>query len=237
MRVLLIEDEPNTARSVELAFAAEGIVCDTVAYGEDGFDLGSRYEYDIIVLDMMLPDVSGFEVLKKFRARNIKTPVLILSGLTSSENKIKGLNYGADDYVTKPFNHREIIERIRAIVRRSKGHSDSVMQIGELTIDINRKHVSLSGKDVALTNKEYSILELMAMRKGTPVKKETFLNHLYGGIDEPELKIIDVFVCKLRKKLQDMSGTNYIETLWGRGYMLVDPNEAPKETDKTAKTA
>jgi two-component system, cell cycle response regulator CtrA len=234
MRVLLIEDEPNTARSVELAFAAEGIVCDTVAYGEDGFDLGSRYEYDIIVLDMMLPDVSGFEVLKKFRARNIKTPVLILSGLTSADNKIKGLGYGADDYVTKPFNHREIIERIRAIVRRSKGHSDSVLQIGNLTIDINKKYAAIKGKEIALTNKEYSILELMALRKGTPVKKETFLNHLYGGIDEPEIKIIDVFVCKLRKKLQDVSGENYIETLWGRGYMLVDPNEPRTASSESA---
>ncbi len=235
MRVLLIEDDVNTARSIELAVASEGIVCDTVALGEDGFELGRIYDYDIIILDMMLPDINGFEVLRKFRANNIKTPVLILSGLTNTEDKIKGLSVGADDYVTKPFSHNEIIERIKAIVRRSKGHADSAIEIGDVQIDMQKRSVLVKNREIHLTNKEYSILELLALRKGHPIKKETFLNHLYGGIDEPELKIIDVFICKLRKKIQEAAGgDNYIETLWGRGYMLVDPTEGDSAATASA---
>ncbi len=224
MRILLIEDDPSTSRSIELALAAEGIVCDTASLGEEGIELGQIYEYDIVILDMMLPDIDGFEVLRRLRANNIKTPVMILSGLTGSDSKVKGLGIGADDYVTKPFNRGELVARIQAIVRRSKGHSESLIKVGDLTVNLDERTAYVGGTALHLTSKEYSILELLAMRKGTPLKKEVFLNHLYGGIDEPELKIIDVFICKLRKKLQDASGgNNFIETLWGRGYILRDP--------------
>lgn len=223
MRILLVEDDPSTSRAIELALASEGIVCDTADLGEEAVELVQLYDYDLIILDMMLPDVDGFDVLRKFRNNNIKTPVLILSGLTSSEDKIKGLGVGADDYLTKPFNRGELVARIQAIVRRSKGHSDSIITVGELSINLDERSVQVSGKNVHVTSKEYAILELLSLRKGTPLKKEMFLNHLYGGIDEPELKIIDVFICKLRKKLQEASGgTNFIETLWGRGYVLRD---------------
>jgi two-component system cell cycle response regulator CtrA len=225
MRILLVEDDPSTSRSIELALAAEGIVCDTAALGEEGLELGQIYDYDLIILDMMLPDIDGFEVLRRFRSSTIKTPVLILSGLTGSDSKIKGLGIGADDYVTKPFNRGELVARIQAIVRRSKGHSESTVRCGKLSINLDERSVEVEGKSMHLTSKEYSILELLMLRKGTPLKKEMFLNHLYGGIDEPELKIIDVFICKLRKKLQAASGDNYIETLWGRGYILKDPTE------------
>ncbi len=226
MRILLVEDDPSTARSIELALATEGIVCDTAGLGEEGLDLGRIYDYDIIILDMMLPDIDGFEVLRRFRAGNIKTPILILSGLTGSDSKVKGLGIGADDYVTKPFNRGELIARIQAIVRRSKGHSESIIRVGKISVNLDDRTVKVDGRHVHLTSKEYSILELLVLRKGTPLKKEKFLNHLYGGIDEPELKIIDVFICKLRKKLMEASGgESYIETLWGRGYTLRDPEE------------
>lgn len=231
MRVLLVEDDPSTARSIELALAAEGIVCDTANLGEEGLEIGQLYDYDIIILDMMLPDMDGFEVLRRFRAKKIKTPILILSGLGTSDNKIKGLGIGADDYVTKPFNKGELVARIQAIVRRSKGHSESIIKTGMLTVNLDERSVFMTENQLHLTSKEYSILELLSLRKGTPITKEMFLNHLYGGIDEPELKIIDVFVCKLRKKLMDASGgENYIETLWGRGYIMRDlePKEEPK---------
>ncbi len=225
MRVLLVEDDASTARSIELALASEGIICDIAGLGEEGLEIGKLYDYDIIILDMMLPDIDGYEVLRRFRAANIKTPILILSGLAGSDHKIKGLGIGADDYVTKPFNRGELLARIQAIVRRSKGHSESVIRIGKLTINLDERSVSVNGKQVHLTSKEYAILELLALRRGTSLTKEMFLNHLYGGIDEPELKIIDVFICKLRKKLADASdGENYIETLWGRGYIMRDPN-------------
>ncbi|GAB4166413.1 MAG: response regulator transcription factor [Rickettsiaceae bacterium] len=221
MRILLIEDDASTARSIELALAAEGIICDTAEVGSDGIEIGKIYDYDAILLDLMLPDIDGYEVLLRLRSAKVKTPILILSGLTAVDQKIKGLGFGADDYLTKPFNRGELIARIQAVVRRSKGHSESVVRFDKVTINLDTRNVEVDGQQVHLTNKEYAILELLAMRKGTVLTKEMFLNHLYSSMDEPEIKIIDVFVCKLRKKLAKASGgTNYIETVWGRGYML-----------------
>ena len=156
----------------------------------------------------------------------LKTPILILTGLAGIEDKVRGLGFGADDYMTKPFHKDELIARIHAIVRRSKGHAQSVIQTGELVVNLDTKTVEVSAQRVHLTGKEYQMLELLSLRKGTTLTKEMFLNHLYGGMDEPELKIIDVFVCKLRKKLsQSTGGENYIETVWGRGYVLREPSE------------
>lgn len=226
MRVLLIEDDSSTARSIELALAAEGIICDTAEVGAEGIEIGKIYDYDIILLDLMLPDIDGYEVLLRLRSAKVKTPILILSGLSSVDQKIKGLGFGADDYLTKPFNKGELVARIQAIVRRSKGHSESVVRFDKVAINLDTRIVEVDGTQVHLTNKEYAILELLAMRKGTVLTKEMFLNHLYSSMDEPEIKIIDVFVCKLRKKLAKASGgTNYIETVWGRGYMLKDYEE------------
>lgn len=223
MRVLLIEDDPSTAQSVELTLASEGIICDRADLGEEGLEIARLYDYDIIILDLMLPDIDGYEVLLRLRSAKVKIPILILSGLSSADQKIKGLGFGADDYLTKPFNRGELVARVQAIVRRSKGHSESVIRFDKVALNLDTRNVDVGGTSVHLTNKEYAILELLAMRKGTVLTKEMFLNHLYGGIDEPEIKIIDVFVCKLRKKLSDASGgTNYIETVWGRGYMLKD---------------
>lgn len=223
MRVLLIEDDSSTARSIELALAAEGIICDTAEVGEEGVEIGRIYDYDIILLDLMLPDIDGYQVLLRLRSAKVRTPILILSGLSSVDQKVRGLGFGADDYLTKPFNKDELIARIHAIVRRSKGHSESVVRFDKVAINLDTRNVEVNGVQVHLTNKEYAILELLAMRKGSVLTKEMFLNHLYSSMDEPEIKIIDVFVCKLRKKLADASGgTNYIETVWGRGYMLKD---------------
>lgn len=221
MRILLIEDDKSTAQSIQLALAPENMVCDITDHGAEGYEVAKLYDYDLIILDLMLPDIDGYEVLLRLRSAKIKIPILILSGLSGSEQKIKGLGFGADDYLTKPFNRGELIARIQAIVRRSKGHSESVIRFDKACVNLDNRTVEVDGKPVHLTSKEYAILELLAMRKGTVLTKEIFLNHLYGGIDEPELKIIDVFICKLRKKLYDASGgRNYIETVWGRGYML-----------------
>ena len=223
MRVLLIEDDPSTARSIELALSSEGYICHTARVGEEGVAIGRVYDHDIIILDVMLPDIDGYEVLLRLRSSKVKTPILILSVLSSVDQKIKGLGFGADDYLTKPFNRGELVARIQAIVRRSKGHSESVVRFDKVTINLDTRIVEVDGKQVHLTNKEYAILELLAMRKGTVLTKDMFLNHLYNSMDEPEMKIIDVFVCKLRKKLAKASGgRNYIETVWGRGYMLKD---------------
>jgi two-component system cell cycle response regulator CtrA len=240
MRVLLVEDDTSTAKSIELAFASEGIICDTTQLGEEGLEISKLYEYDVIVLDLQLPDIDGYEVLLRLRSAKVKIPILILSGLSSADQKIKGLGFGADDYLTKPFNRGELIARVQAIVRRSRGHSESVLRFGKVCVNIDNRTVTVDGNPVHLTSKEYAILELLAMRRGTVLTKEMFLNHLYGGIDEPELKIIDVFVCKLRKKLAEASGgVNYIETIWGRGYMLKeqDNNENEEVLDSVSQAS
>jgi two-component system cell cycle response regulator CtrA len=192
--------------------------------GEEGIDLAKLYDYDIILLDLNLPDMNGHDVLRQLRSARVTTPILILSGLDDPENKLKGFGFGADDYLTKPFHRDELVARIHAIIRRSKGHAQSVIRTGKIAVNLDAKTVEVNGQTVHLTGKEYQMLELLSLRKGTTLTKEMFLNHLYGGMDEPELKIIDVFICKLRKKLTTATqGENYIETVWGRGYVLRDP--------------
>ncbi|PCI85650.1 MAG: DNA-binding response regulator [Hyphomicrobiales bacterium] len=220
MRVLLIEDDSATAQSIELMLKSEGFNIYVTDLGEEGVDLGKLYDYDIILLDLNLPDMSGYEVLKALRLAKVATPILILSGLAGIENKVRGLGFGADDYMTKPFHKDELVARIHAIVRRSKGHSQSIIKTGDLAVNLDNKTVEIDQQRVHLTGKEYQMLELLSLRKGTTLTKEMFLNHLYGGMDEPELKIIDVFICKLRKKLSAATGNDYIETVWGRGYVL-----------------
>jgi two-component system cell cycle response regulator CtrA len=238
MRVLLIEDDSATAKSVEMMLKAEGYVCDCTDLGEDGLEIGKLYDYDLIVLDLMLPDIDGYEVLRRLRAAKVQTPILILSGLSEPDQKVKGLGFGADDYLTKPFDKAELVARIQAIVRRSKGYSESVIETGMLSVNLDTRTVEVNSQPLHLTGKEYGILELLSLRKGTTLTKEMFLNHLYGGMDEPELKIIDVFVCKLRKKLSSATGgENYIETVWGRGYVLRDPVVAPQDDRPGAELA
>ena len=226
MRVLLIEDDSATAQSIELMLKSESFNVYTTDLGEEGIDLGKIYDYDIILLDLNLPDMSGFEVLRSLRVSKVKTPILILSGLAGIEDKVRGLGFGADDYMTKPFHKDELVARIHAIVRRSKGHAQSAINTGDLCVNLDTKMVEINGARVHLTGKEYQMLELLALRKGTTLTKEMFLSQLYGALDEPEVKIIDVFVCKLRKKLASASGgKNYIETVWGRGYVMREQGE------------
>ncbi len=226
MRVLLIEDDSATAQSIEVMLRSEGFNVYTTDLGGEGVDLGKLYDYDIIVLDLSLPDMSGYDVLRMLRVNKVRTPILVLSGLAAIEDKIKGLGFGADDYMTKPFHKNELVARILAIVRRSKGHAQSVIHTGDLVVNVDTKTVEVHGQRVYLTSKEHQMLELLSLRQGKTVTKEQFLNHLYGGIEEPEQKIIDVFMCKLRKKLSNASGgKEYIETIWGRGYVLREPSE------------
>ncbi len=226
MRLLLIEDDPTTLKSLEMMLKAEGFNVFSTPHGEEGLDLVKVYDYDLIILDLTLPDVDGSEVLKHMRRAKIETPVLILTGNDEIETKLHNFGLGADDYLIKPFQREELIARVSAIIRRSRGHARSVIETGSLTLDLEAKSVFANGKLVRLTGKEYQIFELLSLRKGTTMTKEMFLNHLYGGLDEPELKIIDVFICKLRKKLAEVTGgENFIETVWGRGYVLREPDD------------
>jgi two-component system cell cycle response regulator CtrA len=234
MRALVIEDDPVSTKLIETALRSENIVFEPTERGEEGIELAKLYDFDIIVLDLSLPDIDGYEVVRRLRASRVKTPILILSGRSDPLDKVKGLTTGADDFLTKPFNKMELVARIQAIVRRSKGHSESIIRTGKMVVNMDARSVEIDGRRLHVTGKEYSILELLSLRKGTTLTKEMFLDHLYGGIDEPELKIIDVFICKLRKKIAALTGgDHYIETVWGRGYVLKEPDgstgEAPVE--------
>ncbi len=238
MRVLLVEDDPTTSKSIELMLTHANLNVYTTDLGEEGIDLAKLYDYDLILLDLGLPDMTGHEVLRQLRMARIETPILILSGADDTDSKLKGFGFGADDYLTKPFHRDELVARIHAIIRRSKGHSQSVIRTGKVNVNLDAKTVDVDGQTVHLTGKEYQMLELLSLRKGTTLTKEMFLNHLYGGMDEPELKIIDVFICKLRKKLsQATGGDSYIETVWGRGYVLRDPQPAADPADDSQALA
>jgi two-component system, cell cycle response regulator CtrA len=224
MRILLIEDDLVAARGISLMLKSSGAVVDHADTGEEGLELSRHYDYDIVVLDLILPDIEGFEVVRRMRISRNDTPVLILSGLTRPQAKVKGLGLGADDFITKPFDRAELLARLQAIIRRSKGFSQPSLRVGPLLLNLDSHDVSVDDQPVHLTGKEYAILELLVLRKGMVLTKEAFLNHLYGGMDEPEMKIIDVFICKLRKKLAVAGADNLIGTVWGRGYMIRDPD-------------
>ncbi len=224
MRVLLTEDEPTTARAVSLMLKAEcNAVIDVVGTGEEALEMARHYDFDAIVLDLMLPDMEGFEVLRRLRAAGRDTPVLVLSGLSRPQDKVRAFGAGADDVMTKPFDKSELTARIQAIVRRSKGYSQSGLQVGPLHLNLDTNEVSVDGQPVHLTGKEYAVLELLTLRRGMVLTKDQFLSHLYGGMDEPEMKIIDVFICKLRRKLAQAGADGLIGTVWGRGYVLRAP--------------
>ncbi len=239
MRVLLVEDDPTTARSIELMLTHSNFNVYCTDLGEDAVELSKLYDYDLILLDLNLPDMAGLDVLRQVRLARVDTPILILTGEQDTDTKLRGFGGGADDYLTKPFHREELVARIHAIIRRSQGHAQSTIRTGKITVNLDAKTVEVDGRTVHLTGKEYQMFELLSLRKGTTLTKEMFLNHLYGGMDEPELKIIDVFICKLRKKLAEATGgDNYIDTVWGRGYVLRDPApEAGAETNKAVNRA
>ena len=221
MRILLIEDDVLLAQSLTDALEAEGFQVDEADCGEDGLELAKLYEYQVMILDLGLPDMRGDEVLQNLRQQNTDMPVLILSGDTQVESRLSCLHKGADDYLIKPFNMEELVARLQALVRRANGHAQNVLQFGDLTLNLTARDVSVGDTRVELKSKEYQMFELLCLRKGSVVSKESFLDHLYGGMDEPEMKIIDVFICKLRKKIEKSgASTPLIQTVWGRGYRV-----------------
>jgi two-component system, cell cycle response regulator CtrA len=224
MRILAVEDDPAVSRSLALMLRSDTCIVDTTDLGEEGIELATVNTYDLILLDLNLPDLSGYEVLRALRVARVNTPVVILSGLGATADKVRGLELGADDYLTKPFHQDELLARVEAVVRRSQGPTEAVVRCGDLVVKLDAQRAEIAGQAVPLTVKEYQMLELLALRKEMTVSKDMFLSHFYRGRDEPGLKIIDVFMCKLRKKLAAVSGgIDYVETVWGRGYLLREP--------------
>lgn len=223
MRVLSIEPDGATAQSITLMLRSEGFVVQHTDLGEEGIDLGRLYDYDVILLALNLPDISGYEVLHVLRRSNVKTPIVILSGLAGIEDQVKGLGMGADAYLTKPFHKDLLVAHMYAVVRRSKGHAQSIVRAGDLAVNFSTRRVHIRNQEIFLTGKEYQLLELLAIRLGTTVDKAMALMHLYGD-NQPEGKIIDVFICKIRKKIEGVAGEiEYIETVWGKGFRLRSP--------------
>jgi two-component system cell cycle response regulator CtrA len=223
MHILLVEDNPVAAKSIELKLVAEGHNVFVTDLGEDAIELTAVYDYDLMLLDLDLTDMEGLDVLRAVRAKKIRTPVIILTAASDIETKVKALSAGADDFISKPFHKAELAARINAVVRRSRGHSESIIRTGNIALNIDTRTAEVCGVPVHLTPSEYKVLELLSLRKNSVLTKEMCLNHLYNGLKEPEVKIIDVFICKLRKKLAQASqGENQIETVWGGGYMLRD---------------
>jgi two-component system cell cycle response regulator CtrA len=221
MRALVAEGDPASAGRIKAAIEPESFVVEATDTGEDALELAKIYDFDIAVLAVRLPDMDGGEVLRRMRQSNIATPVLMLAGADDRQEKVRLLIAGADDYLAKPFDKEELTARLRAIVRRSKGHAASVIRTGRMAVDITARTVAIDGVPLSVTPKEYGILELLSLRRGKTLTKEMFLDHLYGGMDEPQQKIVDVFVCKLRKKIARLSGEDAgIRTVWGQGYTL-----------------
>ncbi len=227
MRVLIVEPETLASRALLELVREAGAIADQTDTGQEALELARHYDYDVVVLELALPDMDGCEVVRRMRAARIEIPVILQAPAVRPQVRVKAFQLGADDFITRPMDHAELFARMQAVMRRSKGYSQPTLRCGALHLNLDTREVMVGERAVHLTGKEYSILELLVLRKGMVLTKEVFLNHLYGGMDEPEMKIIDVFICKLRKKLAEAGAPNLIGTVWGRGYMVRDATAHP----------
>lgn len=228
MRVLHVEDDASVARMVALKLATLGWKTESTDLGEEGVDLAKRYDFDLVITDGHLPDMSGVQVISALRKAAVTTPVLMLSSDEGLSHKAAAFSAGADDFLAKPCHLDEVAMRVQALIRRSKGVSQPDLEVGPIAINLAERVARVNGAPVHLTGKEYQLLELLALRRGQTITKEAILDHLYGGMDEPAIKIVDVFICKIRNKLRAAGADGYLQTIWGRGYVLRPEKEAPR---------
>ena len=225
----MVDDDVNVGNKIASFLRSDGSFVDVVDNGEEALSYAKVCSYDIVLVDIVMPGMDGHQMIKNFRRHGIDVPVTVISGISQTKEKVRAISSGADDFVTKPFDNDELLARIKAVVRRSRGFSHKIVQCGPLTLDTECHEASINGHQLHLTNKEYAMIELLVLRQGMMVTKEMFLNHLYGGLDEPEVKIIDVFVCKIRKKLSKLGAPeSLLLTVWGKGYMIKNPNSKQK---------
>lgn len=215
MRILIVEDEPRLLANLARALREEDYAVDTADNGEDGLFKAETYDYDVIVLDVMLPKIDGWEVLSRLRKKK-RTPVLMLTARDAMSDRVRGLDAGADDYLVKPFDLPELLARIRALIRRSAGQSQSTIELGDVIIDTRAKSVKRSGADVILTAREYSILEYLALHRGKVVSRSMLYDHIMDETDATLSNLLDVHVFSIRKKL----GHDLITTRRGQGYCI-----------------
>jgi two-component system OmpR family response regulator len=215
MRILLVEDEPRLLRSLTKALREEGYAVDSAATGDEGLFQAGIIDYDAVVLDVMLPGLNGWQVLEQLR-RTKQTPVLMLTARDTSQDRVRGLDNGADDYLTKPFDLPELLARLRALIRRSAGQSHPRIELDEVSIDTRARTVSRRGQPVTLTAREYAILEYLAVHRGKVITRTTLYEHLFDERDDTLSNLIDVHVFSIRKKL----GPGLITTRRGQGYCI-----------------
>jgi DNA-binding response OmpR family regulator len=242
MRVLLVEDDPDTAESIALMLRSEKLVVDTTEFGEDGLEIGKLYDYDIILLDLMLPDIDGYEVLRRLRQARVATPILIVSGLGEMDNKIKGLGFGADDYLTKPFEFRELLARMRALLRRPAELAPAQIHVADLTLDTAAQAADRGGRGISLTHKEYALLEYLVRNVNRVVGRAEIAEHVWDEQFDPFSNLIEVYINRLRRKIDGPKETPLLHTRRGAGYLLgiveqpEDAAESPPGTAGRAKS-
>jgi len=221
MRILLVEDEIRLARNIRKGIQTlPSFVVDLSHDGEDGEHLALTQDYDLIILDLMLPKIDGLTLLKRLRKAGTQTPILILTAKNTPEDVIKGLNFGSDDYLGKPFDMGELLARIKALIRRSKGRPDPLVRVGDLEINTASHIVKRERKTISLPALEYRLLEYLAFRQGEVVSKTNLLEHLYDYNWEKFSNVIEVYICSLRSKIDRPFSVKLIHTLRGQGYML-----------------
>lgn len=220
MKILLIEDDGMLCEILQKVLENEGYAVDITSDGEEGLYLAEQFTPDAIVLDVMLPTLDGLSLLQRLRERGMKTPVLLLTAKSSIENRIKGLDLGADDYLPKPFDHGELLARLRAIIRRHHGTAHATKYIKDLEIDLSGHVVRRAGKLISLTSKEFHLLEYLALREGEVVSRGELLEHLYPISFESDSNLIDVYITYLRNKIDKPFSTKLIQTVRGEGYRL-----------------
>ena len=220
MRILIVEDEKPLADVIKQGLSEEGYAVDVAYNGEDGLFMAENEPSDLIILDIMLPIVDGMTILKKVRKRGIKSPVLMLTAKDALFDKVSGLDSGADDYLTKPFLFEELLARIRALLRRSSEVKTSMMEIGDLVINMATHEVKRRGKDISLTAKEYALLEYMALNKNKVLSRTSLTEHLYDQDFNLDSNVIDVFINRIRTKIDKGFHKGLIHTVRGAGYML-----------------
>ena len=228
MRLLTVTSDARLSSSIATAFAGRA-ACHNEAGIGDATRLAIAEEFDAVVIDGAITTGSGAGIIRRMRAEGVTTPVLLMLDVNVPAARIEAFLIGVDDVMSREFLAAELVVRIATLIRRCHGHSKPSVEIGVLRVDFEERRVFVHGRAVDLTVKEFAVVELLALRRGKVLSKENFLNHLYGGMNEPEVKIIDVFICKLRKKLAAAAeGANQIETVWGGGYMLRDTPETRK---------
>lgn len=215
MRILVVEDEPRLLRNLARALREENYAVDTAADGEEGLFKAQSWDYDAIVLDVMLPRLDGWEVLRRLRQHK-RTPVLMLTARDAPADRVRGLDTGADDYLIKPFDLAELLARLRALIRRAAGQAESVINLGEVSLDTRARSVSRAGQPVALTPREYAILEYLALHRGEVVTRSALYEHLFDESEDTLSNLVDVHVFNLRRKL----GAELITTRRGQGYCI-----------------